>query len=324
MEGNTITIENGIHDIALSQTVSEEPLDFVPVSASITEQIITSDETLSFTATTTYGLVLLSINEYLDETVTPTLTYDGSATDMTANENHYYVYVPASTGNVLTATESFYNQELTLAEAVGASEINAYYFDVTPFDQAVEVTLAEISQANSAVEVLYPATIGNVYKGGIVIYIYQEGDTGYAEGETHVLVAAVEDQSSGILWYNGINVTTSAIASAVGTGSVNTDVIIVAQGETETDYAAGLEGAYNGGEYTDWLLPSKDAYNLMYQNIGQGNKLGLGNVGDFQGNCWTFSEVNIENMWSQGFGNNGFQDNSTKITTRSVPAVRSF
>ncbi len=157
--GNTITIENGIYDIVLSQTASG-PTSYVPVSATITGQEIASDQTLSFTATTTYGLVLLEINEYLDIEITPTLTYEGSATDMTANEEntYYYVYVPASTENVLTATESFYSQELTQAVEVVASETNAYYFQVTTFDQDLEVSLADFSQTNNAVEVLYPSS----------------------------------------------------------------------------------------------------------------------------------------------------------------------
>ena len=186
----------------------------------------------------------MEINEYLDVEITPTLSYEDEPIEMTANEEntYYYVYVPASTGNVLTATESFYDQELTQDVTVVASETNAYYFEVTTFNQDVEVSLADFSQINSAVEVLYPTpiAIGDTYQGGIIFYIFQEGDTGYVEGETHGLIAAVEDQSSGIKWHNGFNVTTGATATAVATRSANTTRIINVQSGTEIDYAAGL------------------------------------------------------------------------------------
>ena len=123
--------------------------------------------------------------------------------------------------------------------------------------------------------------VGDTYKGGIIFYIFQSGDIGYVVGETDGLIAAVEDHSSAIQWYNGSNVTIGATASAIGTGSGNTDAIIAAQGDTKTDYTAGVARAYTGGGYPDWFLPSIDELSLMYDNIGQGNSLSLGNVGGF-------------------------------------------
>jgi hypothetical protein len=45
--------------------------------------------------------------------------------------------------------------------------------------------------------------VGDLYQGGVVFYILEEGDTDYVAGETHGLIAAVADQSSGIRWFNG-------------------------------------------------------------------------------------------------------------------------
>ena len=113
-----------------------------------------------------------------------------------------------------------------------------------------------------------PPAIGDFHGGGVVFLLFAEGDIGYVAGETHGLIAAVADQSSGIRWYNGSYVTTGATGTAIGTGATNTDAIISVQGPTETSYAAGLARAYTGGGYTDWFLPSKDELNKMYLNRG--------------------------------------------------------
>ena len=64
-----------------------------------------------------------------------------------------------------------------------------------------------------------PPAIGDFYGGGVVFHLFVEGEIGYVAGETHGLIAAVADQSSGIRWYNGTYVTTGATGTAVGTGS---------------------------------------------------------------------------------------------------------
>ena len=171
-----------------------------------------------------------------------------------------------------------------------------------------------------------PATlvVGDFYGGGVVFYIFAQGDTDYVLGETHGLIAAVEDQSSDIRWYNGSYVTTGATGTAVGTGSANTNAIIAEQGATTTSYAAGLAWAYNGGGHTDWFLPSKDELNLMYQNIGQGDDLGLGNVGNFDVKYyWSSTEYNLNNAARHNFANDS-QVNFNKNRTNNVRAVRAF
>jgi hypothetical protein len=77
----------------------------------------------------------------------------------------------------------------------------------------------------------------------VVFYLLQEGEEGYDPEQTHGLVCAIKDQSSGIQWYNGSNIRTGAIGIAVGTGSDNTNAIISEQGAIETEYAAGLAKA---------------------------------------------------------------------------------
>ena len=167
-----------------------------------------------------------------------------------------------------------------------------------------------------------PIVVGGFYGGGVVFYLFEEGDTDYVAGETHGLIAAVADQSSGIRWYNGSYVTTGATATAVGTGAANTTTIVTAQGTTETSYAAGLAKAYAAGGYTDWFLPSKDELNLMYSNIGQGSP--LGNIGNFDNDYyWSSTEYDKDFAREQDFSN-GHQDHYYKVTTYNVRAVRAF
>ena len=92
-------------------------------------------------------------------------------------------------------------------------------------------------------------------------------------------MAAPSDQSSGAPWGCDGIIISGADGTAVGTGYQNT--LDIEAGCTTSGTAADICANLSLGGYTDWFLPSKDELNLMYQNIGQGNAGGLGNVGGF-------------------------------------------
>jgi len=167
--------------------------------------------------------------------------------------------------------------------------------------------------------------VGSFYGGGVVFYIFVAGDTGYVAGETHGLIAAVQDQSSGIQWHNGSYVTTGATNTAVGTGATNTTTIISVQGAAETSYAAGLARAYNGGEFNDWFLPSKDELNKMFQNKSTINTTAALNSGsNFSTNYyWSSTEYGNIYAWIQDFSYGG-QGEFDKGRSSLVRAVRAF
>jgi len=159
--------------------------------------------------------------------------------------------------------------------------------------------------------------IGDSYDGGIVAYIFEDGDTGYVEGEMHGLIAATGDQSTGIFWHVTNDGTTGATGTALGTGNANTDKIIALY--VAESNAAKLCADYTTGAYDDWFLPSKDELNKLYLNKGT--------IGGFvdDDHYWSSSESesNAGLAWKQYFGN-GYQISFNKVDLCRVRAVRAF
>ena len=154
--------------------------------------------------------------------------------------------------------------------------------------------------------------IGDTYGGGIIFYIDASG--------CHGLVAVPVNQGQ-LLWGDGFEVP-GADGTAIGTGNQNTIDIVVSSTVSGTAAEFCLNLVLSG--YDDWFLPSKDELNLMYQNIGQGNALGLGNIGGFTANFyWSSTENGTNGAWEQNFAS-GLQDNYSKVLTLYVRAVRAF
>jgi hypothetical protein len=161
---------------------------------------------------------------------------------------------------------------------------------------------------------------GQSYGGGKVAYILVPGDPGYSAGETHGLIAATSDQSTGIMWSAFMITRTGATGTAIGTGVSNTNMIIASQGNF--NYAAKICAEYSvtvdGVVYDDWYLPSKDELNKLYLN-----KVAIGGfAGDYY---WSSTEVNLfdELGWGQNF-NSGSQFMIAKEGLSYVRAIRAF
>jgi hypothetical protein len=155
--------------------------------------------------------------------------------------------------------------------------------------------------------------VGDTYAGGIVFYVDASG--------CHGLVAAVSDQTTGEWGCSGTKIT-GADGTAIGTGNQNT--IDIETGCATVGTAADICANLTSGGYSDWFLPSNDELNLMYQNIGQGNDLGLGNVGGFANNdYWSSTEYSVSDGWIYNF-EYGYLNNIYKYDPYSVRAVRAF
>jgi len=160
-------------------------------------------------------------------------------------------------------------------------------------------------------------SIGDRYQGGTIAYIFQVGDPGYVVGQTHGLIASVADVGASNTWYNVTNTTTGATATAIGTGSANTTLIIASQGNTGT-YAAKICRDYRGGGYSDWYLPSKDELEKLWLNYTI-----IGGFTITGSSYWTSSEYDNANSWCLPFFSHFWWDNP-KNNTNFVRAIRTF
>ena len=161
-------------------------------------------------------------------------------------------------------------------------------------------------------------SIGDTHQGGIIFYLDGSG--------CHGLVAASSDQG-GIQWFgaNETYIDTYAYGNGIGSGEGNSQAIRRWQGTCSSCYASLLCQDLDLEGKTDWYLPSKYELNLMYENIGQGNVLGLGNVGNFENSCyWSSTETSTNGAWRQYFSGGLQGGNYYKHYTNNVRAVRAF
>jgi len=155
--------------------------------------------------------------------------------------------------------------------------------------------------------------IGKTYQGGLIAYLDTLDGTG--------LIAAPSNFGSAP-WGCSENPVSGADGTGIGTGAQNTADIIAVCSETNT--AAYRCDNLTLGGYSDWFLPSKDELNILYQNIGHGNALGLGNVGGFDfGIYFSSTEKSGSRVWAQNFIN-GSPYGASKTGYWNVRAVRAF
>ena len=147
--------------------------------------------------------------------------------------------------------------------------------------------------------------VGDFYFGGIVGYLFQEGDIGFEKNVNHGIIVSEKDIALSVKWYNGI--TTLNIIGArgqkIGTGRSNTSLIIKNNGENRKNYAAGIATLYKGGGFIDWFLPSIDELNVLYQNKKH--------LGISEGWYWSSTEGDNYNILFLDF-KHGFKDLARK------------
>ncbi len=115
------------------------------------------------------------------------------------------------------------------------------------------------------------------------------------------------------------------LQTSLGSGEINTQLIVNTLGLTGNNYAAKESYNYSINGYTDWFLPSRDEMLKIHQNLffnGQGGFLE-------NNKYWTSSDDNFynQNAWCQKMELNSSSSNSTseiKTTNLKVRPVRCF
>ncbi len=102
---------------------------------------------------------------------------------------------------------------------------------------------------------------GDLHGGGKVVYLFHEGEQGYVSGQTHGLVAAVEDIGHGTTW----------------------------------DKAVKLCQDYRGGGFSNWRLPDKNELNRLFTN-----KTVIGGFKE-RHFYWSATESDKNDAWDQSF-----------------------
>jgi len=158
--------------------------------------------------------------------------------------------------------------------------------------------------------------MGEGYGGGIVFYIYDNGQ--------HGLIAATADQSTGIHWHNELLRNTGSKGDGLNAGAMNTTMIVATQmtdnqtGNFAAKVCADYSVSVDGITYGDWYLPSKYELNLLYlqKNI-------VGGFADFH--YWSSSEFEFDFEWAydQNFSK-GIQGPDIKEFLGHVRCVRTF
>jgi len=209
--------------------------------------------------------------------------------------------------------------------SAGASVSDLFSAGVSVSDLfSAGVSVSDLFSAGASPLTLYTvgapidSLYGKTYAGGLIFYLDTQNTYSF-EG----LVAAPEDQSTGIAWITGGSTQTTLndmTSTGIGTGLANTTAMM-----NQDEYTGGaaqvcldytiMEG---GVTYDDWFLPSKDELNKMYENLYEN-----GFVGFVAGYYWSSTELDYYFAWTQFFLD-GYQYYDDKYINGGVRAVRAF
>ena len=104
--------------------------------------------------------------------------------------------------------------------------------------------------------------IGDTAFGGVVAYIFQQGDFGYVANEVHGIIVALMDLPNTYTWASGfsgpaqVQQLFSTISTQIGKGKSNSDLIKSNASGSLSFPAVAAADSYQFNGYDDWFLPS--------------------------------------------------------------------
>ena len=159
--------------------------------------------------------------------------------------------------------------------------------------------------------------IGDLYGGGIVFYVWEDG--------AHGLIAATADFTGKYFGADGtlVSSTIYPLRDGIGAGRNNTERIIQNIKTTDnifktdyTLYAAFACLTYQGGNYGDWYLPSKYELKLLY--------LQKSVIGWVSGNYWSSNDYATRDAYYLDFSTGLFVGMTKNYQGNGVRPIRSF
>jgi hypothetical protein len=163
--------------------------------------------------------------------------------------------------------------------------------NTTYYVRAYAVTENNISAYGNEVS-FTTLSVGQAGPGGGIVFF----NKGNSTGGWQYLETAISDQSTGCEW-GCLGTSIPGTQFTVGSGESNTSLIVA--GCNEASFAAQICDNLSLGGQTDWFLPSRDEFYLMYRNLH------LNNQGNFNSSAgyWSSTEVDASLAWYFYFSN---------------------